>query len=198
MDRWLIAGLGNPGSQYENTRHNAGFMAVRRLAKAHGIEGKGQVKFNAVVGTGSLLGTPVVLAQPTTFMNLSGEAVGRLLHFYQVPPQRLLVIYDDVALPLGKIRVRPRGSAGGHNGMRSIIKVLGGNEDFPRIRIGINIPAGGGGLHHHVLSRFSPDEEKILDDVLDLTVQAVETVVHQGMDEAMTRFNGLTVGAQET
>ncbi len=188
-DRWLIAGLGNPGKEYEKTRHNIGFMVIEHLSRQTGISGKNEGKFNAMVGTGHLAGQPIILVQPLTYMNKSGEAIGKLMKFYKVAPERLLVIYDDVALPFGKLRVRPSGSAGGHNGMKSIIQHLGGNDCFPRLRIGIG--EGVAPLHHHVLSKFTPDEQNRLEELLSLSAQAVETLIQEGVEAAMNRYNGL-------
>ncbi len=193
--RWLIVGLGNPGKAYENTRHNAGFMAVELLSKRWNLAGKPQTKFNAMVGTGSVLlpdstTVSIVLAQPTTYMNLSGEAVSKLCHYYQIEPKRILVIYDDVALPLGKLRIRSNGSAGGQNGMKSIIQHLGGCQDFPRLRIGIGLPEGQKGLTHHVLERFTPDERKQFDTVLDTVAEAVEVILAEGVENGMNQYNG--------
>ena len=191
-DRWLIVGLGNPGKEYEQTRHNVGFMAVEKLAKDYGISGKGETKFNAIVGVGRIGSQPVVLAQPLTYMNLSGEATSKLLAFYKIPAEHMLVIYDDAALPFGKLRVRGSGSSGGQNGMKSIIKHLGGSEQFPRLRIGI-----GEGTHaplrDHVLSKFSKDEQPHLENVLYAAGKAVETILHEGVEPAMTRYNGLNL-----
>lgn len=191
--RWLVAGLGNPGDQYAETRHNAGFMVVEHLAKRHHITAKNEGKFNAMVGTGRMAGVPVVLTQPLTFMNLSGEAVAPLLKYYDIPPERLLVIYDDAALPFGKIRIRSSGSAGGQNGMRSIIKHLGGNEQFPRLRVGIGAPEGQRPLKSHVLSKFVPEERPQLAVVLDASADAVEMALREGVEAAMNRFNGMAI-----
>lgn len=192
-EKWLVAGLGNPGSQYEQTRHNVGFMALHTIGRLAGIDGKKEGRFNALVGTGRWAGTPVVLAQPLTYMNLSGQSLGALMQFYKIPPERLLVIYDDIALPLGKIRLRPGGSAGGHNGMKSIIQTLGGNDQFPRLRVGIGAPAGAMTLHDHVLSKFTSEEAQGLEQVLRVTAEAAETVLIQGVETAMNRYNGLEI-----
>ena len=197
-NRWLVVGLGNPGKQYENTRHNAGFVALEALSRVWNIPGKGQTKFNDIVGTGHVMlsggvSVPVVLAQPTTFMNLSGEAVARLAQFYTVEAEHILVIYDDVAIPLGKIRIRPKGSAGGQNGVKSIIQHLGKNDQFPRMRIGIGAPEGQKSMTHHVLERFLPEEQALLDKVVEHVIQAVEHILTDGVEPAMNRFNGLVV-----
>lgn len=195
--RWLLIGLGNPGKQYESTRHNVGFMALERLGKAHQIMGKSETRFNAIVGTGHLAGHPVVLAQPTTFMNLSGEAVSKLTHFYQILPEHCIVIYDEAALPFGKIRVRPSGSAAGHNGIKSLIQHFGGSEAFPRVRIGIGAPESSEGntkpMHVHVLSKFTEDEQQHLVVILDTAIHAIEKIIAEGVEPAMTEFNGLNL-----
>lgn len=193
MSRWLIVGLGNPGKQYEETRHNVGFMAIHRLALRAGIQGKSESRFKAIVGTGRLGRVSVVLVEPLTFMNLSGEAVGKLVQYYQVEPDHILVLYDEAALPFGRIRVRPGGSAGGHNGIKSIIQCLGGEQQFPRIRVGIGAPAGQKALHAHVLSKFTPEERAELDKILEVTCRSVETVLGEGIEPAMSHFNGLEI-----
>jgi peptidyl-tRNA hydrolase, PTH1 family len=193
--RWLLVGLGNPGTQYENTRHNAGFLVIQNFAQRWGISAKAQGKLQAILGTAtiSLPAGPksLVVAQPTTFMNLSGEAVGKILHYYQIEPSEMLVIYDDAALPLGKIRIRAEGTDGGQKGMKSIIQALGGNTAFPRLRVGIGAPPGKHLMTHHVLTRFGPEEEPLVEKVLDLSVESIETVLTDGVEAAMTRFNGL-------
>lgn len=191
--KWLIAGLGNPGSQYEKTRHNVGFMAIHHLAAFAGIQGKRESRFDAIVGSGALFGHPVILAEPLTFMNLSGNALSKILHYYKIEPEQLLVIYDDTALPFGKIRIRPSGSAGGHNGMKSIIQMLGGDDKFPRLRIGIGAPHGQRSLHDHVLSKFTPEETQDLEKILTISGQAIERIMSAGVESAMTGFNGLEI-----
>ncbi|MGE0199727.1 MAG: aminoacyl-tRNA hydrolase [Candidatus Melainabacteria bacterium] len=190
---WLIVGLGNPGPRYEMTRHNVGFMAIHHLAEQAGIAARQEGKFNAMVGKGTLHGAPVHLVQPLTFMNLSGEAVGKLAHYYKIPVEQVLVIYDDTALPFGKIRVRPGGSDGGHNGIKSLIQNFGGNNRFPRIRIGVGSPEGGISLENYVLSRFSDPELSDLSVILRHTEEAVYCCLAEGIPVASNRFNGLTL-----
>ena len=190
-DRWLIVGLGNPGSQYEKTRHNIGFMMVQALGERYGIKGQQDKKFNAMVGAGQLEGHSVLLVQPLTYMNLSGEAVGKILAYYKIPPEQLLVLYDDVALPVGKIRVRKSGSAGGQKGMKSIIQHLSGNEGFPRLRIGIGPPNDKWDMVDHVLSRFTDQETQWLTDyILPAAEKAVCIILSEGVEVAMNRCNG--------
>lgn len=197
-ERWLIVGLGNPGQEYAETRHNVGFMVIEKLARDNHMSAKQENKFKALVATGRLGGTPVTLAQPLTYMNLSGESVIKLAKFYDVPPERILVVYDDAALPFGKLRVRGSGSAGGQNGIKSIIKHLGNCQDFPRIRVGIGAPEGQRQLRDHVLSKFNKDEQVILDDVLKTSCDAVEALLKQPVDQVMSKFNGLNLAPQKT
>jgi PTH1 family peptidyl-tRNA hydrolase len=194
-DRWLIAGLGNPGKQYEETRHNVGFQLVMRLAETAGLQGKKETKFNAIVAAGRWKGIPMILCQPLTFMNLSGEAVSKIMQYYQIPPERLIVVYDDAALPFGKLRVRPSGTDGGQKGMRSIISCLGGNKDFPRLRIGIGSPAFS--MQDHVLSKFSPDEQQHLPQILNTAMDALEVICKEGVETARNQFNGMMLVPEE-
>ncbi|WP_373532442.1 aminoacyl-tRNA hydrolase [Vampirovibrio sp.] len=190
-DKFLIVGLGNPGKQYEATRHNIGFMALETLSRRAGIAGKHDSKFKAIVGTGRHAGKQLILAQPLTYMNLSGESVIKLLNYYDLGPDQLLVIYDEAALPFGKIRVRPSGSDAGQKGVRSIIQQLGGNQNFARLRIGIGSPPAPMAMPDFVLSKFGPDEQKDLPKIIDAALDAVECWMNDGVEEAMTRYNGL-------
>ena len=196
-DRWLIAGLGNPGKEYEGTRHNIGFHILHALAAETGIPGKQDGKFNALVGTGRWGRTPVVLVQPLTYMNLSGEAVRKLMDYYEIDPDHLLVIYDEAALPFGKLRVRPGGSDAGQKGIKSIIQHLGGDANFPRIRIGIGAPAVPQmSMPDHVLSKFAPDEQKHLPALTEAAIAAARKILEEGVEPAMTAFNGLEIVPQ--
>jgi PTH1 family peptidyl-tRNA hydrolase len=192
-EKYLIVGLGNPGKQYEATRHNIGFMALEALARRTGISGKSESRFNAIVGSGRHGSHPLILAQPLTFMNLSGEAVVKILNYYDIPPERMIVIYDEAALPFGRIRIRPSGSDAGQKGMRSIIQSLGGNKDFPRLRIGIGSPPERMAMPDFVLSRFSAEEQKDLTRILDSTMDCIEYWLNTDTESAMTRFNGLSL-----
>ena len=185
-ERFLIVGLGNPGREYRSNRHNIGFMLVDRLAAAHRIA-LNRVQNRTIVGLGSIKERPVVLAKPQTFMNNSGMAVGALSRFYKIPLAQLLVIFDDLDLTTGSLRLRSRGGAGGHNGMRSIIAQLG--EDFPRLRLGIGRPPGRMDPAAYVLQDFTAAELPLIEDLLMATVQAVETYVGEGVELAMTRHN---------
>lgn len=184
----LIVGLGNPGASYQDTRHNIGFMVVDQLAAQLGSSFSSERRWNSLVGKfagGWLL-------KPLTFMNASGRAVSQVSHFYKVSAAEVLVIYDDLDLPLGRLRLRPGGSAGGHNGMCSIIGSLG-TQTFPRLRIGIGHAEGGrpdgGRVVGHVLGRFSEDERAVLPAALSRACDAVLTCLRQGLGAAMNQFN---------
>lgn len=185
-DVWLVVGLGNPGRRYEGTRHNAGFMAVERLQRRL-PEGTSRARFQAHIVETRDGNSRVVLAQPQTFMNESGIAVAQLVHWYKVPLDRLLVVYDDLDLPLGTIRLRADGSDGGHNGIASIIRSLKTNT-FPRLRIGISRPASGPTVPY-VLSRFNATERRELEDILDRTSDAILVWIREGLVSAMNQFN---------
>lgn len=187
MEFYLIAGLGNPGPRYAANRHNAGFRCLEALAAAHHLKLDRQQK-RARVALGIIQGRRVVLAQPQTFMNESGRAVVPLARFYQVDPHRLLVVYDDLDLPRGTVRMRPEGSSGGHKGMRSIIEQLG-DQSFPRLRIGIGRPPGQMDPADYLLHDFSAEEEAQLEETLGRAVSAIETWLAQGVDQAMSRHN---------
>jgi len=181
----LVVGLGNPGATYARSRHNVGFRCIDHLAAKHGIS-ISRRQAHARVGLGRIDDSEVVLARPLTYMNLSGIAVGPLAKLYRVVLPDLLVVYDDMDLPLGAIRLRERGSAGGHNGMRSIIATVG-TQDFPRLRIGIGRPTREG--REHVLSNFTEDEEATFQQVLDRAAEAIQCWVTEGIVAAMNRFN---------
>ncbi|MFL7810093.1 MAG: aminoacyl-tRNA hydrolase [Anaerolineae bacterium] len=183
----LIVGLGNPGREYAGNRHNVGFDCVDLLAEKHGIAlSKSQHK--ARLGTGQVAGRRAILAEPQTYVNSSGEAVGAVARYYKVAPEDVLVIYDDLDLPQGTIRLRPGGSSGGHNGIKSIIEHLG-TQAFPRVRIGIGRPPGRMEPKDYVLQDFSAAEREGMVEVYDRVVDAVETFIHEGIREAMNRYN---------
>jgi PTH1 family peptidyl-tRNA hydrolase len=192
-DKFLIVGLGNPGKQYEATRHNIGFAVLEAFARRTGISGKTESKFNAIVGTGKYGGRSLILAQPLTFMNLSGEAVSKLMKYYDLEPEQLLVVYDEAALPFGRIRIRPNGSDAGQKGMKSIIANLGGNQNFPRLRVGIGSPPAPMAMPDYVLGKFSEAERQDLPRIIDTAMDAMEAWMAEGTEAAMTRFNGLVV-----
>lgn len=185
---WLIVGLGNPGERYARTRHNIGFEAIDTLARRHGLEFRGK-RANSLIAEGQIAGQRVALVKPQTYMNLSGQAVSSLRNWYKIDPAReLLVVYDDLDLPFGKLRLRERGSAGTHNGMRSIVAQLG-SSDFPRLRVGIDQPPGKMDAAAYVLSRFRKEEEAELPFLLDTIADAVEVVLREGLTAAMNRYN---------
>ncbi len=188
--RALVVGLGNPGRAYVGNRHNVGFMTVVALASAHGIS-LTRSRASTIYGDGQIVGVPVILAKPQTYMNLSGQAVAALIRFFRVPLDRLLVIYDELDLPFGTLRLRQHGGAGGHNGMRSIIQHLG--NDFPRLRLGIGRPPGRLPPAAYVLQDFSREEREALDVVLAEAARAVESFLSVGIELAMTRHNGLVL-----
>lgn len=186
---YIIVGLGNPEQKYEGTRHNIGFSAVTVLADENGISIDTK-KHKALVGKGVLGGQKVLLAKPRTYMNLSGESVRELVDYYKIDPEEeLIVIYDDIALPPGKIRIRPKGSAGGHNGIKNIIAHLG-SDKFPRIRVGVGEKPKGWDLADYVLSRFPAEEEPVIREVLQNVGKACEVIINEGIDTAMNQFNG--------
>jgi PTH1 family peptidyl-tRNA hydrolase len=183
----LIIGLGNPGRAYVSNRHNVGWRIADRFVDAHGWRFN-KKQNDALVAIGSAGGVRVIVAKPQTFMNLSGRAVQPLAHFYKVPLDRLLVIFDDLDLPFGVLRLREKGGAGGHNGMRSIIDRLG-NNDFPRLRVGIGRPPGRMDPAAFVLRDFDAVEEAELDEICDRAVQAIDAFIAEGVGAAMNKFN---------
>ena len=185
----LVIGLGNPGAEYARHRHNVGFRVVDALARAHGLAFSRAKLARAHTAQGRIAGRRVILAKPQTFMNRSGQAVGRLARWHKVPPQQILVVYDELDLPLGRLRLRPEGGAGGHNGMRSIIEALG-SQGFPRLRVGIDRPPGKMDPADYVLHPFSQEEAEIVAPVIDQAVAAIETWLAEGIVAAMDRYNG--------
>jgi len=181
----LIVGLGNPGPEYEKTRHNVGWQVVDAFARKFRIDVTKHEK-NAMTGTGRVAGGSVMVAKPLTYMNLSGDAVRLLLNAYIETPADMIVVYDDIDLPLGKLRIRPNGSAGTHNGMRSIIGTIG-SENFPRLRIGIG--QGEGKLRDYVLDAFSADEQPVVDKAIERAVDALLLFVRGDLKRAMNAFN---------
>lgn len=182
---YIIAGLGNPGRDYENTRHNMGFAAVDCLAEKLNIS-INKRKFKGLYGEGLIGNEKVVLIKPQTYMNLSGESLLDIMQFYKAEPQNLIVIFDDVSIPLGRIRIRPSGSDGGHNGMKSIIYLLE-NDEFTRIRIGIGNPDYG--MIEHVLGRLSTQEQKVMIDVVKVVHEAINAIIENGVQFAMNKYN---------
>lgn len=182
----IIIGLGNPGQDYARTRHNVGFEALDRLADKLNMDFN-RAKFSSLVAEGFYQGEKILLVKPTTFMNLSGNAVQQILTFYKEEASNILVIYDDIDLDVGQLRIRKNGGPGSHNGMKDIISKIG-SRDFPRIRLGIGqdprIP-----LASYVLSRFGPDEEGPMEEAIDLAAQAAKAILDQDLDTAMNKFN---------
>jgi PTH1 family peptidyl-tRNA hydrolase len=185
-DRFLIAGLGNPGSRYRDNRHNIGFMVVDRLSERTDIE-IGRLQKKALVGTGWFVQKRIILVKPQTNMNLSGTSLGPLINYYKIPLPNLLVVYDEIDLPFGAIRLRERGGSGGHNGMKSIIAVLG--SGFPRLRLGVGRPPGKMEPAAYVLQDFQKEELPVVEEIIERSVSAIETYLIDGIDIAMTRFN---------
>ena len=185
---FIIAGLGNPGVSYEQTRHNAGFLALDAIEKKY-TPTSPEHKFNAVCRRAVIGGKSCLLMRPQTFMNKSGEAVSDAMDFYDIPPENIIVIYDDISLDVGTMRIRRKGSAGGHNGIKSIIELCG-SQDFPRIKIGIGgKPHPDYDLADWVLSRFSEEDMKTLAEVFEKSAEALELIVRGETGEAMNRFN---------
>jgi PTH1 family peptidyl-tRNA hydrolase len=183
----LIVGLGNPGLKYRRTRHNLGFMVVEALAEQRGLRFR-RGKFRGMEAAGQIGKEQVLLVKPLTYMNASGECVGGLVRYYQCDLQEVLVIFDDIALDLGKLRLRRGGSAGGHNGVESILKHLH-SEEFPRLRLGVGKPPEWMDMMSYVLSPFPRGEAKLVRETVDRATLAIETWLYHGIDEAMNRFN---------
>ena len=183
----LIVGLGNPGKKYAGNRHNAGFHCLDLLAEAHGMAFS-KKQFKADLALGKIAGRRAILAKPQTFVNASGEAAGAIARFYKVDPGDVLVVYDELDLPQGTIRLRPRGGSGGHNGIKSVIEHLG-TEGFPRLRVGIGRPPGRMEPKDYVLQDFGDEEREAMQEVYQRAVDAIEAFVQVGVKEAMNRFN---------
>lgn len=185
---YLIAGLGNPGKQYEMTRHNIGFHTIDYIADKLGVKVT-KLKNKAIYGEGNINGHKVLLVKPQTYMNLSGDSLVEFVKFYKIPIENVIVISDDIDLAVGRIRIRQKGSAGGHNGLKSIISRLGG-ENFQRVRIGVGAPAHEDyDLADFVLGRFGKDEIPVLEEAIIKAHKAVEEIVAHGVDSAMNKFN---------
>ncbi len=185
--QWLLVCLGNPGKEYANTRHNIGFLAADALEERTGVKFN-KLKYRALTGEVTLGGQRVLVVKPQTYMNLSGEAVKLAGGFYKIPPDHILVLYDDVSLPLGKLRIRASGSAGGHNGIKNIIAHLG-TDAFPRIKVGVGAPQREDGLVDWVIGSFTASERKVVDAAIEKALDAAECVIEHGVSEAQNRFN---------
>lgn len=185
---WLVVCLGNVGDQYDNTRHNIGFEVADELAERKNIPVQ-KLKHKALTNTTEIGGKKVLLMKPVTYMNLSGEAAGEAARFYKIPPERVLVVCDDVALPAGKLRIRKGGSAGGHNGLKSLIQHLG-TDQFPRVRIGVGQkPHPDYDMADWVLGKFQGEDRKTMDAAVKRAADAVECLLREGADRAMNQFN---------
>ncbi len=188
-ETWLIVGLGNPGKEYAHTRHNCGFRAIDILAEKLGCR-IDKEKFQGLYGQCTLRGKKLLLVKPLTYMNLSGKSVRQFAAFYRVPPQKIIVLFDDISLPPGRLRVRADGSAGGHNGIKSLIAELG-SQDFPRVKIGVGAkPHPDADLADWVLSGFTAQEEKELQPALQRAAEAAEFLLEHPIAEVANRFNG--------
>ena len=200
MQYKLIIGLGNPSQEYENTRHNVGFAILDSLGEKYQIIGKQEDKLSSWCGKGKVklnnVDYDLILGWPTTFMNNSGEAIVKLLHWFKLEPKDLIVVHDDVALNLGKIRVSFNSGAAGHHGVESIIQILGGTEEFSRLRIGIGPDPGGDKRADYVLRKFTKDEEMLLKKIIETSIEAIETIITKGPGEAMNKFNGMEIMSQ--
>lgn len=186
-DRFLIAGLGNPGRRYRDNRHNIGFKVADFLAARHAVS-MSRLQMRALVGKGIILNRQVILAKPQTYMNESGQAIGALLKYYDVPLANLMVVYDEIDLPLGTLRLRDRGGSGGHNGMKSVISHVG--SDFPRLRLGVGRPPGRMEAATYVLRDFKGDDRIVAQEMVTAAANAVESYLVDGIELAMTRHNG--------
>ena len=193
----LIVGLGNPGADYAKTRHNAGFLLVEKLAANWKSGWTNEKKFQSRVARAERGGRKVLLAEPQTFMNLSGEAVGALVQFYQLPLEKILVVVDDADLPLGEIRLRPAGGSGGHHGLESVAQHLGA-KNYARLRIGIGRKDEARQITGHVLGKFSAAENALLEKVLERAAGQLECWLSAGLQKAMSQFNGVIASTNET
>ena len=189
---FLIVGLGNPGKEYDGTRHNIGFAAIDYIADKYNIE-LNRIKFKGVFGEGLINGKKVILLKPTTYMNLSGESIREVVNFYKISNEEIIVIYDDISLEVGRIRIREKGSHGGHNGIKSIIANLG-TDVFPRVKIGVGAPKGN--LVSHVLGKFSDEEVEILRESIKASSDATSIII-SNTKEAMNKLNGFNAGKEK-
>ena len=183
----IVVGLGNPGSEYSQTRHNVGFMAIDMWAEKHGVTAW-KNKFEAQIAEIKIHNENIILVKPQTYMNLSGVAVREVVNWYKVKPEDVIVIYDDMDTTLGKIRLRKKGSSGGHNGIESILVNIG-KEEFPRVRVGIGRPPSGWTVVGYVLGKFNQDEQPVVVDVINKIGLALDCWLKEGLDKAMNKFN---------
>ena len=185
---YIIAGLGNPGEKYDNTRHNAGFLTIDALAERYGIDVR-EKAHNALIGRGVIEGKKVILAKPQTYMNLSGECIRALVEYYKVEQEELIIIFDDISLEPGQLRIRKKGSAGGHNGIKSIIAHLG-TQEFTRIKVGVGEKPPRMDLADYVLGRFAKEEQDTMREAFETAAKAAVTIMTEGADAAMNQYNG--------
>ena len=186
---YLVAGLGNPGKQYDMTRHNIGFHTIDYIADELGVKIK-KLKYKAIYGECDINGEKVILVKPQTYMNLSGESISEFVKFFKIPTENVIIISDDIALETGRIRIRKKGSAGGHNGLKNIIYMLN-SENFNRIRIGVGAPTHPDyDLKDFVLGRFTKEEIPVLEESIIKSYKAVAEIIKRGADSAMNKFNG--------
>ncbi len=186
---YVVAGLGNPGAQYDMTRHNIGFHTIDYIADKRGAR-LNKLKFKSLYGECTICSEKVYLVKPQTYMNLSGDSIGEIASFYKIPPENIIIINDDISLDTGRIRVRPKGSAGGHNGLKSIIQRLG-TDEFPRVKIGVGAPdREDHDLADYVLGRFTKDEIPIMEKAIMKADEAVEEIIRGGVQSAMNKCNG--------
>ena len=188
---YVIAGLGNPGREYEGTRHNVGFMTLDALADKYNIDVR-EKAFKGLIGKGMIEGNKVILVKPQTYMNLSGECIRQVMDYYKVDPSEFIVIYDDISLVPGGIRIRKKGSAGGHNGIKNIIAHLG-TQEFPRVRIGVGEKPARMDLADYVLGHFDREEQVLMKQVSEEVCEAVQMILEKGPDAAMNVYNGRKV-----
>ena len=193
---WLIVGLGNPGEEYAGTYHNVGFQVLARIAARDGVRMKERCGQALISSKTTIAGQSAVLVAPQTFMNDSGAAMPPLFERFEAGPRDVIVIYDDIALPLGKIRVRQKGSAGGHNGIKSLVSALGSDE-FLRIRVGIQPDREVGDVRDFVLSPIARTDRKLLEEAEEIAVKAVDTLIASGIGEAMAQYNGIDLREKE-
>lgn len=185
----LIVGLGNPGKQYEQTRHNIGFDVIDYMANKYNID-VNREKFKGICGEGFIENKKVILLKPLTYMNLSGESIRELANFYKLEDDEIIVVYDDISLDIGRLRIREKGSAGGHNGIKSIIQNLGGDK-FPRVKVGVGQPKDN--LVNHVLGKFSKEDREHIEKVIQVVSDAIVEIVKNDAKESMNKFNGVNI-----
>ena len=185
----LIVGLGNPGKEYEQTRHNIGFDVIDYMANKYNID-VNREKFKGICGEGFIENKKVILLKPLTYMNLSGESIRELANFYKLEEDEIIVVYDDISLDIGRLRIREKGSAGGHNGIKSIIQNLGGDK-FPRVKVGVGQPKDN--LVNHVLGKFSKEDREHIEKVIPVVSDAIVEIVKNDAKESMNKFNGVNI-----